>query len=137
MSKLNKLLTSVWLPEGVDDAKVRGELLRRFDIEVGGGLGDLAGKGWRIAGETLLDSTPLPHAVDLPAGPDDSRPGDRLLVERNRYTDDEQGICHEVSSFTVRVVRGSPKARARVSAAAIEAQAERSSTERVCIAKSP
>jgi len=41
-------LTSVWLPEGVDDAKVRGELLHRFDIEVGGGLGDLAGKGWRI-----------------------------------------------------------------------------------------
>jgi alanine-glyoxylate transaminase/serine-glyoxylate transaminase/serine-pyruvate transaminase len=38
----------VWLPDGVDDAKVRGELLRRFDIEVGGGLGDLAGKGWRI-----------------------------------------------------------------------------------------
>jgi alanine-glyoxylate transaminase/serine-glyoxylate transaminase/serine-pyruvate transaminase len=41
-------LTSVWLPDGVDDGKVRGELLRRFDIEVGGGLGDLAGKGWRI-----------------------------------------------------------------------------------------
>ena len=41
-------LTSVWLPDGVDDAKVRGELLTRFDIEVGGGLGALAGKGWRI-----------------------------------------------------------------------------------------
>jgi alanine-glyoxylate transaminase/serine-glyoxylate transaminase/serine-pyruvate transaminase len=41
-------LTSVWLPEGVDDAKVRGELRSRFDIEVGGGLGELAGKGWRI-----------------------------------------------------------------------------------------
>ena len=41
-------LTSVWLPEGVDDAKLRNELLRRFDIEVGGGLGALAGKGWRI-----------------------------------------------------------------------------------------
>jgi alanine-glyoxylate transaminase/serine-glyoxylate transaminase/serine-pyruvate transaminase len=41
-------LTSVWLPDGVDDAKVRGELRTRFDIEVGGGLGDLAGKGWRI-----------------------------------------------------------------------------------------
>jgi hypothetical protein len=38
-------LTSVWLPEGVDDAKLRGELLHRFDIEVGGGLGDLAGQG--------------------------------------------------------------------------------------------
>ena len=41
-------LTSVWLPDGVDDAKVRGELRTRFDIEVGGGLGELAGKGWRI-----------------------------------------------------------------------------------------
>ncbi len=41
-------LTSVWLPEGVDDAKIRGELRTRYDIEVGGGLGALAGKGWRI-----------------------------------------------------------------------------------------
>ena len=41
-------LTSVWLPDGVDDAKVRAELRTRFDIEVGGGLGELAGKGWRI-----------------------------------------------------------------------------------------
>jgi alanine-glyoxylate transaminase / serine-glyoxylate transaminase / serine-pyruvate transaminase len=41
-------LTSVWLPEGIDDAKVRNELRTRYDIEVGGGLGALAGKGWRI-----------------------------------------------------------------------------------------
>jgi alanine-glyoxylate transaminase / serine-glyoxylate transaminase / serine-pyruvate transaminase len=41
-------LTSVWLPEGVDDAKMRTELRVRFGIEVGGGLGELAGKGWRI-----------------------------------------------------------------------------------------
>jgi alanine-glyoxylate transaminase/serine-glyoxylate transaminase/serine-pyruvate transaminase len=41
-------LTSVWLPEGVDDTKLRGQLLNRFDIEVGGGLGALAGKGWRV-----------------------------------------------------------------------------------------
>jgi alanine-glyoxylate transaminase/serine-glyoxylate transaminase/serine-pyruvate transaminase len=41
-------LTSVWLPEGVDDAKTRAELRTRFGIEVGGGLGELAGKGWRI-----------------------------------------------------------------------------------------
>jgi alanine-glyoxylate transaminase/serine-glyoxylate transaminase/serine-pyruvate transaminase len=41
-------LTSVWLPDGVDDAKARGELRTRFGIEVGGGLGDLAGRGWRI-----------------------------------------------------------------------------------------
>jgi alanine-glyoxylate transaminase/serine-glyoxylate transaminase/serine-pyruvate transaminase len=41
-------LTSVWLPDGVDDAKTRAELRNRFAIEVGGGLGELAGKGWRI-----------------------------------------------------------------------------------------
>jgi alanine-glyoxylate transaminase / serine-glyoxylate transaminase / serine-pyruvate transaminase len=41
-------LTSVWLPEGADDAKLRGELRERYNIEVGGGLGAFAGKGWRI-----------------------------------------------------------------------------------------
>jgi alanine-glyoxylate transaminase/serine-glyoxylate transaminase/serine-pyruvate transaminase len=41
-------LTSVWLPDGWDDAKVRNELRTRFGIEVGGGLGELAWKGWRI-----------------------------------------------------------------------------------------
>jgi len=41
-------LTSAWLPDGVDDAKIRGELRTRFGIEVGGGLGELAGTGWRI-----------------------------------------------------------------------------------------
>jgi alanine-glyoxylate transaminase/serine-glyoxylate transaminase/serine-pyruvate transaminase len=41
-------LTSVWLPNGVDDAKLRGELRDRYSIEVGGGLGEFAGKGWRI-----------------------------------------------------------------------------------------
>jgi alanine-glyoxylate transaminase/serine-glyoxylate transaminase/serine-pyruvate transaminase len=38
----------VWLPDGVDDAKTREELRVRFGIEVGGGLGAFAGKGWRI-----------------------------------------------------------------------------------------
>jgi alanine-glyoxylate transaminase/serine-glyoxylate transaminase/serine-pyruvate transaminase len=41
-------LTSVWLPEEIDDAKLRGELRTRYGIEVGGGLGALAGRGWRI-----------------------------------------------------------------------------------------
>ncbi|MGQ0825584.1 MAG: pyridoxal-phosphate-dependent aminotransferase family protein [Actinomycetota bacterium] len=41
-------LTSVWLPDAVDDAKLRAELRVRFGIEVGGGLGEFAGKGCRI-----------------------------------------------------------------------------------------
>ena len=38
----------MWLPEGVDDAKLRAMLLDTYGIEVGGGLGEFAGKAWRI-----------------------------------------------------------------------------------------
>ena len=41
-------LNSVLIPEGVDDAAVRSRLLNEFDLEVGAGLGELAGKQWRI-----------------------------------------------------------------------------------------
>jgi alanine-glyoxylate transaminase/serine-glyoxylate transaminase/serine-pyruvate transaminase len=41
-------LTTAWLPDGVDDAALRATLRDRYDIEVGSGLGELAGKGWRI-----------------------------------------------------------------------------------------
>ncbi|WP_024851959.1 pyridoxal-phosphate-dependent aminotransferase family protein [Hydrogenovibrio kuenenii] len=41
-------LNSVWIPEGVDDAAVRSELLNTYNLEIGAGLGDFAGKVWRI-----------------------------------------------------------------------------------------
>ena len=41
-------LTTLSIPEGVDDAKVRRALLNDYDIEIGGGLGEFAGKAWRI-----------------------------------------------------------------------------------------
>jgi alanine-glyoxylate transaminase / serine-glyoxylate transaminase / serine-pyruvate transaminase len=41
-------LTTAWVPEGVDEAAVRRQLLDRYGIEVGGGLGAFAGKVWRI-----------------------------------------------------------------------------------------
>ena len=41
-------LNSVFIPAGVDDAAVRGRLLNEFSLEIGAGLGDLAGKVWRI-----------------------------------------------------------------------------------------
>jgi alanine-glyoxylate transaminase/serine-glyoxylate transaminase/serine-pyruvate transaminase len=41
-------LTTVWVPDGVDDAKVRSTLLDRHGIEIGGGLGEFAGRVWRI-----------------------------------------------------------------------------------------
>jgi len=41
-------LNSVHIPVGVDDASVRFALLKEFGVEIGGGLGPLKGKTWRI-----------------------------------------------------------------------------------------
>jgi alanine-glyoxylate transaminase/serine-glyoxylate transaminase/serine-pyruvate transaminase len=41
-------LNSVRIPDGVDDAAVRSRLLNEFNLEIGAGLGALAGKVWRI-----------------------------------------------------------------------------------------
>ena len=41
-------LISVNIPEGIDEANVRTSLLNDYNIEIGAGLGELAGKVWRI-----------------------------------------------------------------------------------------
>lgn len=41
-------LNAVKVPDGVDEAAVRGFLLNEFNLEIGAGLGPLAGKIWRI-----------------------------------------------------------------------------------------
>ena len=41
-------LTTAWLPDGADDASLRKALLTDYGIEVGGGLGQFAGKAWRV-----------------------------------------------------------------------------------------
>lgn len=41
-------LNSVIIPEGLDDGTVRKQLLDDYDLEIGAGLGPLAGKVWRI-----------------------------------------------------------------------------------------
>ncbi|ARN76384.1 alanine--glyoxylate aminotransferase [Oceanicoccus sagamiensis] len=41
-------LNLVNLPEGADDAAVRAALLSEYSLEIGAGLGALAGKAWRI-----------------------------------------------------------------------------------------
>ena len=41
-------LNSICIPEGVDEAAVRTVLLNDYDLEIGAGLGELAGKVWRV-----------------------------------------------------------------------------------------
>jgi alanine-glyoxylate transaminase/serine-glyoxylate transaminase/serine-pyruvate transaminase len=42
------MLNAVRIPQGVDDAKARRQLLDDYGIEIGGGLGDFKGNAWRI-----------------------------------------------------------------------------------------
>jgi len=61
-------LSSVLLPEGLEEGPLRKRLLERHDIEVGGGLGPGKGKLWRIglmgAGATLETVDRLLDAID-------------------------------------------------------------------------
>jgi alanine-glyoxylate transaminase / serine-glyoxylate transaminase / serine-pyruvate transaminase len=41
-------LTTIMIPAGADDKTVRGALITEYGIEIGGGLGQFAGKAWRI-----------------------------------------------------------------------------------------
>lgn len=54
-------LTTVNIPDGISDADVRKTLLAEFNIEIGGGLGPVKGKIWRIGllGESATRSNVL------------------------------------------------------------------------------
>jgi len=55
-------LTLVRIPQGVSDVEVRRTLLRDYDLEIGGGLGDFKGKAWRIG---LMGASATPRHVAL------------------------------------------------------------------------
>jgi alanine-glyoxylate transaminase/serine-glyoxylate transaminase/serine-pyruvate transaminase len=58
-------LNAVRVPDGVDEAAVRRQLLEEFNIEVGAGLGPLAGKIWRVG---LMGASSSPRLVVLLRG---------------------------------------------------------------------
>lgn len=55
------MLNAVTVPDGVDEAAVRRALLDTYNIEIGAGLGPLAGKIWRIG---LMGYTAQKENVD-------------------------------------------------------------------------
>ena len=56
------MLNAVKIPDGVDDAAVRGRLLNEYNIEIGAGLGEFAGKVWRIG---LMGCSSTEKHVDM------------------------------------------------------------------------
>jgi alanine-glyoxylate transaminase / serine-glyoxylate transaminase / serine-pyruvate transaminase len=74
-------VTAINIPEGIEDGKVRGQLLNEFNIEIAGGLGPIKGKIWRVGlmgyscQETnvllflaAFEKTLSDHGFRLPAG---------------------------------------------------------------------
>jgi len=74
-------LNSVFVPDGIDEAEVRRRLLADYSLEIGAGLGALAGKVWRIGlmGAacnkknvllclSALENTLSAMGADIPAG---------------------------------------------------------------------
>ena len=58
-------LTTVRIPEGADDAAIRSRLLTDYRIEIGGGLGELKGRVWRVG---LMAHSSRPENVELILG---------------------------------------------------------------------
>jgi len=58
-------LNAVRVPDGVDEAAVRKQLLDQFNIEIGAGLGPLAGKIWRVG---LMGASSSPRMIVLLRG---------------------------------------------------------------------
>ena len=56
-------LNCVTVPQNTDEALIRKSLLAEFDIEIGGGLGPLAGKVWRIG--LMGESSRQEHVMSL------------------------------------------------------------------------
>jgi alanine-glyoxylate transaminase/serine-glyoxylate transaminase/serine-pyruvate transaminase len=55
------MLNAVKVPDGVDEAEIRRKLLMEHDIEIGAGLGPLAGQIWRIG---LMGHTARAQSVE-------------------------------------------------------------------------
>jgi alanine-glyoxylate transaminase/serine-glyoxylate transaminase/serine-pyruvate transaminase len=72
-------LNAVRVPDGIDEAAVRKQLLDEFNIEIGAGLGPLAGKIWRVG---LMGASSSPRLIVLLRGALESA----LASQRRRVT---------------------------------------------------
>jgi alanine-glyoxylate transaminase/serine-glyoxylate transaminase/serine-pyruvate transaminase len=86
------MLNSVFIPAGVDGAAARRQLLGEFGIEIGGGLGPVKGKTWRIGlmGEASSRRNVLLFLAAL----------DKVLAEQGGTSSGGAGVAAANSSYT-------------------------------------
>ncbi len=73
------MLNAVTVPDGVDEGRVRGRLLSEHGIEIGGGLGPMKGRVWRIG--LMGESSRRAHVLAILAALEDA-----LRAEGRRVT---------------------------------------------------
>jgi alanine-glyoxylate transaminase/serine-glyoxylate transaminase/serine-pyruvate transaminase len=86
------MLNAVTVPEGVDEARVRSRLLSENGIEIGGGLGPMKGKVWRIG--LMGESSRRSHVLSVLAALEDGlraegrrvAPGTALAAAQSVYS---------------------------------------------------
>ena len=85
-------LTSVRIPSGVDDLRVRQRLLNEFGIEIGSGLGSLKGQIWRVGlmGHSSTAENVLLFLSAL----------EKLLVEEGYRVEPGAGVTAAVQTLT-------------------------------------
>ncbi len=64
------MLNAVTVPDGVDEARVRARLLQEHGIEIGGGLGPMKGRVWRIG--LMGESSRRAHVLTVLAALEDT-----------------------------------------------------------------
>ena len=76
------MLNAVGVPDGIDEARVRGRLLTEYGIEIGAGLGPMKGRVWRIG--LMGESSRREHVLTLLAALEDVLAGEGRSVTRGQ-----------------------------------------------------
>jgi alanine-glyoxylate transaminase / serine-glyoxylate transaminase / serine-pyruvate transaminase len=85
-------VTAVMIPSGVDDVKVRNQLLDEFNIEIAGGFGPIKGKIWRVG--LMGYSSQKPNVLLFLAALE------KCLIDRGFRVSSGAGVGAAVESYT-------------------------------------
>ena len=85
-------VTAVKIPSGVDDAKVRNQLLDEFNIEIAGGIGATKGQIWRLG--TMGYCSQKQFVLQLLGALD------KVLVDQGHHHSPGSGVGGAIHSYT-------------------------------------
>jgi alanine-glyoxylate transaminase/serine-glyoxylate transaminase/serine-pyruvate transaminase len=85
-------VTAVLIPAGIDDARLRNQLLDEFNIEIAGGIGALKGQIWRLG--TMGYCSQKPFILQLLAALD------KALLDQGHRHAPGSGVAGAIHSYT-------------------------------------